>query len=159
PTTTASPTRQRDYVGTQPELAGKRVLVVDDNATNRRVLALQTAKWGMNAEPTESPAEALRWIEAGEAFDLAILDMHMPAMDGVGLARAIRERRPSLPRVLFSWLGRRKAGVADGLCDAYLSKPIHQTQLFDTLVGLLATQAAPKSAATPTKAKLDPGMA
>src|SRR5262249_36023018 len=75
------PARSRDFVGVQPELNFKRVLVVDDNATNRRVLALQTAKWGMQAKATESPEEALRWLEAGEAFDLAILDMHMPRMD------------------------------------------------------------------------------
>jgi CheY-like chemotaxis protein len=83
-------TRRRDFVGTQPELQDKRLLVVDDNATNRRILALQAAKWGMRARDTESPAEALRWLEAGEAFDLAILDMHMPEMDGVALARRVR---------------------------------------------------------------------
>jgi CheY-like chemotaxis protein len=159
PTTTASPTRPRDFVGAQPELAGKRVLVVDDNTTNRRVLALQTGKWGMETKATESAAEALRWVEAEEAFDLAILDMHMPEMDGVALARAVRERRPALPLVLFSSLGRREAGVADGLFDAYLAKPIHQSQLFDTLVGLLAAEPAPKKAAAPAKAKLDPEMA
>ena len=159
PTATASPARQRDFVGAQPELTGKRVLVVEDNATNRRVLALQTSKWGMASRNTESPADALRWIEAGEAFDIAILDMHMPEMDGVALARHIRERRQNLPLVLFSSLGRREAGVADGLFDAYLGKPIHQSQLFDTLVGLLAAQPLPKTAAAPSKSRLDPEMA
>jgi CheY-like chemotaxis protein len=100
------------------------VLVVDDNATNRRVLALQTGKWGMESRATDSPAEALRWLDAGEAFDLAILDMHMPEMDGVALAGKIREHRAALPLVLFSSLGRREAGVGDGLFDAYLGKPI-----------------------------------
>src|SRR5437868_909675 len=52
--------RQRDFVGVQPELQDKRVRVVDDNATNRRVLSLQTGRWGMNPRATESPAEALR---------------------------------------------------------------------------------------------------
>ena len=101
------PARSRDFVGAQPELQGKRVLVVDDNATNRRVLALQTAKWGMQSRATESPQEALRWLEAGEAFDLAILDMHMPEMDGrragatdprrrlQGAARALQLARPA----------------------------------------------------------------
>ncbi|MDH4114102.1 MAG: GAF domain-containing protein, partial [Burkholderiaceae bacterium] len=67
--------RRRDYSGEQPELAGRRVLIVDDNATNRRVLGLQTAKWGMASRDTASAAEALQWIAAGEAFDVAILDM------------------------------------------------------------------------------------
>ncbi len=159
PTTTLQPARPRELVGAQPELSGKRVLIVDDNATNRRVLALQTGKWGMAPRDTESPQEALRWIDAGDPFDLAILDMHMPEMDGVALAGKIREHRPALPLVLFSSLGRREVGVADGLFAAYLGKPIHQSQLFDTLVGLLAGDSAPKAAAAPAKARLDPGMA
>jgi AraC family transcriptional regulator of adaptative response / DNA-3-methyladenine glycosylase II len=54
----------------------------------------------MDARDTESPAKALRWVEAGEPFDLVIIDMHMPEMDGVELARRMKERRPALPRVL-----------------------------------------------------------
>ena len=60
------------------------------------------------------------------------------------MRRQIRERRANLPLVLFSSLGRREAGDADELFDAYLAKPIHQSQLFDTLVGLLAHETAPK---------------
>jgi len=152
--------RQRDFVGVQPELQGKRVLVVDDNATNRRVLALQTAKWGMQSRATESPLEALRWLEQGEEFDLAILDMHMPEMDGSELARQIRQRSAALPLVLFSSLGRREV-VGDGkLFNAYLGKPIHQSNLYDTLVGLFAQEGAPKAAAPEAgKPRLDPDMA
>ncbi len=99
-------------------------------------------------------AEALRWLEAGEAFDLAILDMHMPEMDGIELARRIRARRPALPLVLFSSLGRREAGDAEGLFDAYLGKPLRQSQLFDTLVGPAgARRRAPQGAAAPAKAR------
>ena len=80
----------RDLSGVQPTLRGKRVLVVDDNATNRRIVTVHLDTWGMPSRATESPLEALEWLQAGEHFDLAILDMHMPEMDGVGLARAIR---------------------------------------------------------------------
>jgi CheY-like chemotaxis protein len=137
-------TKSRNFVGTQPELVGKRLLIVDDNATNRRVLALQTGKWGMEARATESPAEALHWLAQGEAFDLAILDMHMPEMDGVALAGKIREQQAGLPLVLFSSLGRREVGDAERLFRAYLSKPVRQSQLFDMLVGLLVKDIAPK---------------
>jgi CheY-like chemotaxis protein len=113
----------------------------------------------MESAATESPHEALRWIEQGEAFDLAVLDMHMPEMDGVALAGMIRERRADLPLVLFSSLGRREVGDADRLFKAYLSKPIRQSQLFDTLVGLLVKDSAPKPAAAGAKSQLDPTMA
>jgi signal transduction histidine kinase/CheY-like chemotaxis protein len=160
PTAALPPARQRDFVGVQPELEGKRVLVVDDNETNRRVLALQTAKWGMHSRATESPLEALRWLEQGDAFDVAILDMHMPEMDGLALARQIRQSRSALPLVLFSSLGRREV-VGDGkLFNAYLGKPIHQSHLYETLVGLFAQEAAPRAAAPEAgRPRLDPDMA
>ena len=154
------PQSRREFIGMQPELQGKRVLIVDDNATNRRVLALQSAKWGMSARDTESPQEALRWLTGGDSvpFDLAILDMHMPGMDGLELAREIRKHWPALPLVLFSSLGRREAGDSEGLFNAYLSKPIHQSQLFDALVSLFA-QTPVARAAEPGKPRIDPGMA
>ncbi|HET9763457.1 MAG TPA: GAF domain-containing protein, partial [Casimicrobiaceae bacterium] len=159
PIGTVSSTRQRDFVGVQPALAGKRVLVVDDNATNRRVLGLQSAKWGMVPRTTESPREALRWLDAGEGFDVAIVDMHMPEMDGVDLAREMRGRSAALPLVLFSSLGRREAGDGENLFAAHLTKPIRQSQLFDTLVGLFAEE-APKATPVPAAAsRLDPQMA
>ncbi|MEO5691887.1 MAG: GAF domain-containing protein [Usitatibacter sp.] len=151
------PARTRDFVGVQAELKGKRVLVVDDNATNRRVLGLQTAKWGMQPRDTGSPAEALRWVEAGEAFDLAILDMHMPEMDGLALARRIRAHAATLPLVLFSSLGRRESGDVDGIFNGYLAKPIHQSQLHDTLVALVANESAPRTV-QPTRPSLDSRM-
>jgi signal transduction histidine kinase/DNA-binding response OmpR family regulator len=161
PATALPPARNRDFVGAQPQLKGKRVMVVDDNATNRRVLNLQALKWGMQPRATESPLEALRWLDQGEAFDIAILDMHMPEMDGSVLARRIRSRSAALPLVLFSSLGRREAGIEEGLFDAYLGKPIHQSSLFDTLVGILARDGGPGSAAAPLRAAsgIDAGLA
>ncbi len=149
---------RRSFLGPQAALAAKRVLVVDDNATNRKILALQMAKWGMGAEATASGVQALAWLREGRAYDLAIVDMHMPEMDGVALARELCLLQPALPRVLFTSLGRREAGDLGGLFKAYLSKPLRQSQLFDTLMSLLAHDAVPL--ATPkAKPTLDAGMA
>jgi len=150
--------RRHSIVGVQPGLADKRVLLVDDNATNRRVLGLQATKWGMQVRDTDSPREALAWLD-DESFALAIVDMHMPEMDGVALARAIRAKRPDIPRVLWSSLGRREAGDDDALFAAYLPKPMRQSHLFDLLVSLLAHDDAPKAAAPAAKPQLDAGMA
>jgi CheY-like chemotaxis protein len=116
------------------------VLVVDDNATNRRVLSLQTGKWGMVPRDTESPAEALRWIEDGERFGLAILDMHMPEMDGIELAGAIRALPGGgvLPLVMLTSLGGRDAGMAPLNLSAFLTKPVKPAQLQQVLVHIIA---------------------
>ena len=153
------PAARRSFIGEQPALAGKRLLVVDDNATNRKILVLQTGRWGMAPKDTESPTQALAWLKAGERFDLAILDMHMPEMDGLSLARQLRAIDKDLPMVLFTSLGRREA-AADGaeLFKATLAKPLHQSQLFDMLMNLLAHDAAPQPVA-PAKPSMDPGMA
>jgi signal transduction histidine kinase/CheY-like chemotaxis protein len=149
---------RREYIGAQRELQGRRVLVVDDNATNRRVLNLQMAKWGMVPTDADSPDAALRRVVDGDAFDLAIVDMHMPQMDGVELAHRLRAARPGLPLVLFTSLGRKEAGDTHGLFNAYLAKPLRQSQLFDTLVTLLAHDVARKPVAA-AKPRLDAGMA
>jgi CheY-like chemotaxis protein len=149
---------RRDFIGQQPTLKGKRLLVVDDNATNRRVLALQSAKWGMVPRDTEMPEQALQWAQAGEEFDLAILDMHMPEMDGLALAGHLRKTCPQLPLVLFSSLGRKEAGDDENLFAAYLHKPVRQSQLFDTLVSLLGVTPANPAQETP-KPRTDGEMA
>ncbi|HRI17554.1 MAG TPA: GAF domain-containing protein, partial [Burkholderiaceae bacterium] len=149
---------RREFLGLQPALKGLRILVVDDNATNRRVLALQAAKWGMVPQDSARPEEALAWVRQGQAFDLAIVDMHMPGMDGLELARAIRQAAPTLPLVLFSSLGRKEAGDTEGLFAAYLAKPLRQSQLYDMLVTLLAHDSAPKRAEA-AKPRMDAGMA
>ena len=65
------------------QLAGKRILVVDDNATNRELVIRQTRAWEMEPVAVEGPLEALALIRAGERLDIAVLDMMMPGMDGL----------------------------------------------------------------------------
>jgi CheY-like chemotaxis protein len=129
---------ERDIKGLQSYLAGKRVLIVDDNATNRRILSLQTEKWGMMPRETEHPREAFQWIEDGQAFDLAILDLQMPEMDGIMLTREIRKLRDenSLPVILLTSLGRREIGAEDLEFAAYLTKPLKPSALYDALASI-----------------------
>jgi CheY-like chemotaxis protein len=147
---------RRDFSGQQPALAGKRILLVDDNATNRKILALQAGKWGMVVKDTELPEAALRMLQE-EPFDLGVLDMHMSGMDGGTLARRIREAGHKLPLVLFSSLGRRETD--ESLFAATLSKPLRQSQLFDTLVTLLGDGAAARVVRPAAKSKIDTTVA
>ena len=152
------PAERRSLLGEQPALAGKRVLVVDDNATNRKILSLQMQRWGLAPQDTETPQQALQWAQAGQRFDAAIIDMHMPGMDGVTLARMLRALQPNLPLVLFTSPGRREALVeALDLFQATLAKPLRQSTLFDTLMTVLGQQ--PARAAAPAKPALDKEMA
>jgi PAS domain S-box-containing protein len=123
------------------DLRGVSALVVDDNATNRSIMRHQMTPWGMEVDDARGGAEALRKLrsaaESGAHYDLALLDMQMPNMDGLELARAISQD-PSLPRpriVIVTSMGQRgdgeeahKAGV-----EAYLTKPVRQAQLYDML--------------------------
>jgi GAF domain-containing protein/DNA-binding response OmpR family regulator len=163
-------TRRREYSIAQPELTGKRVLIVDDNATNRIILSKQTAKWGMTARDTASPRTALNWLQGGETFDAAIIDMHMPEMDGLELAKQIRQLPSPLgkgaggegvPLILFSSLGRKEVGDDSNLFAAYLAKPLKQSQLFDVLASIF-TEAKPREEKHTLRAdriKLDPELA
>ena len=126
------------FQGEQPNLVGRHLLVVDDNPTNQRILILQTKDWGMLARATGSPAEALDWIQRGDPFDLVILDLHMPEMDGVTLGQEIRKLRDAktLPLVMLSSIGAGEAGIERVDWAAYLTKPVKQSQLFELMVGI-----------------------
>ncbi len=118
-------------------LAGKRILVVDDNATNREIVARHARSWGMEPVVAELPSEALALVEAGEPFDVAVLDMMMPEMDGLALGGEIRNRRSEqdLPLLLLTSLGRLQQSA--GVFSAQLAKPFKASQLYNTLLRLL----------------------
>ena len=91
-------------------LEGRRMLIVDDNATNRRVLSLQAKSWGMACDAAETGPQALAWLRAGRRFDVAVLDMQMPVMDGIQLGREIRQLKAhdDMPLVMLTSMGRRE---------------------------------------------------
>jgi PAS domain S-box-containing protein len=122
-----------------PHLAGKRILIVDDNATNREIVTRHARSWEMEPVALELPAAALELIARGEPFDVAVLDMMMPGMDGVALARAIREHRSEseLPLLLLTSLGRMPQLQSEGVFSAQLAKPLKASQLYNTLLQLL----------------------
>ena len=167
----------------QAELAGKRLLIVDDNKTNRYILTRQVESWGMIPHAVPSGIEALAWLKQGEAVDLAILDMQMPEMDGLTLAKKIREfgiksrtfkkqdiiedgqiieendHTSALPLVIMTSLGWR-ADVANVAFAAYLTKPVKPLELYDVLLNIFANRLMPvkANATTPVESLFDPNM-
>jgi signal transduction histidine kinase/DNA-binding response OmpR family regulator/HPt (histidine-containing phosphotransfer) domain-containing protein len=142
----AAPSPPRAYLrGAQPDLSGRRVLIVDDNGTNLQILTLQTQAWGMLPQATASPTDALDWVRQGEPFDVAILDVRMPEMDGLVLAAEIRRARDaqSLPLILLTSAGQRTAGAGGIEFAAFLTKPIRASQLYDVLMSIFAEEAQP----------------
>jgi len=122
-------------------LNGKRVLIVDDNATNRRVLEHQLRRWGMLSRQAADAGAALELLRGPEQFDLAVLDMMMPGADGLDLARKIREfaGAKKLPLILLSSFGQNDANLkarAAGF-QAIVAKPVRQSQLRETILRVL----------------------
>ena len=141
-------------------LIDKRVLIVDDNDTNRRVLTLQTEAWKMRPQVAASGYEALGLLEHAGPFDLAILDMQMPEMDGLTLAQKIRshDRGKDFPLVMLTSIGQSpNLASHKALFAAWLNKPVKQSQLYNALVkSLTGNEVQPQKSTTP---QLDTEMA
>ncbi len=123
--------------GRQDKLADLRVLVVDDNAASRHALAAQIAQWGMTSLCVENARRVLELINAGEQFDLAILDAQMPGADGFTLAAEIHQLPSAqlLPIILLVPLGVRLDAPPTARIPFinYAAKPIKTSQLFEAL--------------------------
>jgi PAS domain S-box-containing protein len=127
-------------------LNGLRALIVDDNETNRKILSHQLSSWGVTYEQADSGFRALELLRAasaqGQTYNLAILDLMMPGMDGFALARQIKSD-PAIAAVrlvVLTSFGQRgdsttarEAGVA-----AYLTKPVRQSHLFECLTNVIS---------------------
>ena len=132
-------------------LAGKHLLLVDDNATNREIVRRLAESWEMLVEVVERPTDALARVRRGDPFDVAVLDMQMPEMDGLELAREIRRYRDqgALPLLLLTSMGRLAEARGAREFAAQLVKPVKSSQLHDALVRVLAPRTAPVSAPGP----------
>jgi two-component system, sensor histidine kinase and response regulator len=142
------------------DLEDLRILIVDDNETNRKILHGQVISWGLKNGQAEDGPKALQMLrtaaQRNESYDLAILDLHMPGMDGIELAHTIKTDPTisSTRLVLLTSIGlrgeaeqARKVGYA-----AYLSKPVRQSELYDCLITVMSLPQ--KEASAPSRAEL-----
>jgi PAS domain S-box-containing protein len=147
----------------QPQLTGRQLLIVDDNATNRKILTLQAQSWGMLTHAAKSGIEALEWFRQGHPFDIVILDMQMPEMDGLTLAAEIRKQPDcqGLPLVMLTSMGQQVTGIqaAEVNFAAFLNKPIKQSQLYNVLIQILGGQPIKVRPSRPTPPQIDPQLA
>src|SRR5215472_15557190 len=136
-----SQTELSKLAGPQEKLAGRRVLIVDDNVTSCRVLVELTAKWGMIPQGAADAQQARDCLREGNRFDLAILDAQLSGTDGFTLAAEIHQipAAAAMPLVLLTPLGLRQeaASVARIPLATYTTKPVKPAQFFDTLVQAL----------------------
>src|SRR5271157_4848320 len=130
-------------------LHGMPVLVVDDNSTNRRILKDTLESWGAKARVVESANAAMEALERGE-FDVALMDVQMPEMDGLEATAAIREKEriagkhlPIIAMTAHAVSDDRERCLDAGM-DGYLSKPIHAAELFQTITQLVALKFEPQ---------------
>ena len=138
---------------TSQDLRGRRLCIVDDHASNRRILELYATKWGVRCRVAADGPQALASLRTAAAedgaCDFAIIDMQMPGMDGLELARAIKADPVLAPTqlILLTSQGQRgdaKLAQTAGYT-AYLTKPVHESQLYECLLAVLA----PPASATP----------
>jgi len=139
------------------DLRGRRVLIVDDNATNLTILCHQVGAWGLTtgsaADGPTALAQLREAVARGASYDLAILDLQMPDMDGLELAGAIRADTalPATKVVLLSSGNAQdlRGPKESGMINAALSKPVRQSQLYNTLLMVLEGKVAEGPAPRP----------
>ena len=138
-------------------LPGKRALIVDDNPTNRRIIELQCGLWGMKCVSAESGKAALKLLGNNTTFDIGILDMQMPEMDGLMLAKEIRKTidKKTLPLIMLTSIGYNfQKEEMQNLFAYYVNKPIKHSQLSEILTKTLS----PFSPNTPNTFAVEPDL-
>jgi signal transduction histidine kinase/DNA-binding response OmpR family regulator len=147
-------------VASTPRVAldGVRALLVDDNEVNRRVLAEMLARWGVDCTVAASPQEALDFVAAAPtAFDLALVDLHMPDMDGIELARRLRTDAPATKVLMLTSSSDRQEleAAADAGVLASITKPVRRAALYTLVTGALAGSDGREQPAAPRRTGRD----
>ena len=140
--------RDEEVAGSEA-LRGQRLLIVDDNAASRQVVAHHASAWGMEMQEAVDGPSALTILRAatreGRPFDLVALDMHMPGMSGLDVARLVRtDKGIGRTKVaLLSSAAERPEDLAAAGMDAYAAKPVRRARLRRTLLQLVGDVSAP----------------
>jgi CheY-like chemotaxis protein len=137
-------------------------MIVDDNETNRRILSLQSDSWEMQPFAFASPQDALTTLRNGATFDIAVLDMHMPGMDGLALSQEIRRLNvpgaKSIPLIMLTSLAWRDAVDTTNFA-AFLTKPVKQSNLYNAIIGALTPSGATLKPVDSNEQRFDSGLA
>ncbi len=142
--TAAAATSPPSWQSAQPQLAGRRLLLIEDNATNRRIIKHRAEQWGMVVEQAVNSRDALRFLAQSPPFQAAIVDLQLPDMEGMALAEEIR-RQPQghqLPMLLFSSVRPRAEDnrPAQANIAGFVHKPVRPAQLLDALCRAMSIQ-------------------
>jgi signal transduction histidine kinase/BarA-like signal transduction histidine kinase len=150
------------WQGPQAQLAGRRLLVIEDNPTNQRIIVQRGRNWGLSVDSATNTAGALRCVAENSGYDAIILDLQLPDSDGMTLAVELRRQGAGrhVPLLLLSSVRLRsddhrpaEAGIA-----GYVHKPIRPSQLLETLCRAMSIQLQREKRA-PVTPTLDPNLA
>jgi len=145
---------QRNYVYlNMAELIGKRILIVDDNETNRNILKTQLEQWKFEPIVADSGGDALSIISSEKKIDLIISDMNMPVMDGIQLAKEIRKKQPDVPIILLTSMGNEQSRKESHLFNAILNKPTRHHILYKHIAEVLKVNGNSIKETTPVQSQ------
>jgi|GEM_PF-2986353 len=134
----------------QSELSGKRLLLVEPNATSRRILGALAAGWGLSLRSATSATEALQWLDHGEIFDLALVELHLDETDGLSFVSSVRalQRSNKLPVAILAPLGSLGHTPPELGIATIVTKPVKANALLDALRALATGSALQRTSRT-----------